>query len=150
MAGGKTYVACRPGMKQAMEKAFAGIDVEVDDNLTTDYEFRERELSFAEALEAEVDKSERFEADPKNAKTFVVPLAEEDHNYCDFLAVRVGEYTRKTEVVDIIKRVKVIYSGDDVNSIATAGAVRAELKKANIDVYSVSVAEGGLTWPDFD
>lgn len=151
MAGNKTYVVCRPGMLQAMQKAFDGMDVEVDDKLTTDYEFRQRELTEIEALEAELDKAEKFEADPKDAVTFVVPMVtcsdnlEADPYVHRYLAVRV-QRNHRHEALDILKDSKPLTSGmgDDmeINVPGTIGALNAALKKANVDVYSISEADG--------
>jgi hypothetical protein len=147
----KTIIACRPGMKQAMESAFAGMKVIVDDTLDKDYEFREEAMTFDEIMEAEISKEERQEADPKNALTFLVPLSVADADDINtweapILAIRVERGPSPYDVTKAIQSVKPTTQGDfpdfEVNVSATIGALRAELKKAGYNVLSISEADG--------
>jgi len=155
----KTIIACRPGMLQQMQAAFAGMEVIVDDALDKDYEFRERQMSLDELLEDEISKEERQEADPKNALTLVVPVAlagDEVANTCwsiPYLVVRVEQGPSKFDVAQVIQSLEPTKTGDfpdyEVNVSATIGALRAALKKAGYNVLSVSEADG-LTQMDTD
>jgi hypothetical protein len=149
----KTIIACRPGMKQQMEAAFAGVEVVVDDKLTKDYEFRERDLDLAEMLEAEIEKEERQDADPKNAYTFIIPLAARTSEFDDggifdvpFLAVRVENSASEVAVMTTIRELKPTLSGsfpdETVNVSATISALKAALRKKDINVLSISQAAG--------
>lgn len=151
MAGNKTYVACRPGMLQTMQKAFDGLEVEVDEKLQVDYEFRERELTEIEALEAELDKADKFDADPKDAWTFIVPMVtcsdnlEADPHSPQYLAVRVqrdGRHEARRVINDLKPLTTGIGDDMEVNVPGTIGALNAALKKADVNVYSISEAEG--------
>lgn len=150
----KTYVACQPGMKAAAEAAFAGLEIVVDDTLTTSpWEFRERPQTLEELMEAELEKEERTEADPKNALTFVVPVFHRRDDVGDvyetipFLSIRVAKGTSGTAVRIIVENLKPTMTGDKygddyrVNVPATIGALSAQLKEAGIQVLSISSTE---------
>lgn len=149
---GKTFVACRPGMKQAMESVFDGLEVVVDDTLVVDYEFRERPMTLDEMMEEEISKEERLEADPKNALTFIVPLhlnAQDVGDACwdlPYLVVRVESNVSTFAVTNVLKELEPTIMGDfpdfEINASATIGSIRAELKKAGVNVLSVSEAYG--------
>lgn len=147
----KTIIRCRPGMKQAMEAAFVGMEVIVDDNLDVDYKFDKRELNALEEIEAQIEEEEKQEADPKNAITFVVPLAVDDDDKADpfgvWLAVRIEQNFSRTDAEREISTVKITKTGDEINAVATAASVRQALKKAGANVLSVSVAQG-IVFPD--
>lgn len=150
----KTIIACRPGMKQQMESAFAGLEVVVDDKLTKDYEFRERDLDLAEMLEAEIEKEERQDADPKNALTFVVPMAVRQSDLGDpeiyldlsFLSIRVENSVSEVSVMSVIRKIEPTLSGsfpdEVVNVSATISSIKAALKKDGVNVLSISPANG--------
>lgn len=149
----KTYIACRPGLQQQMQAAFAGVTVEVDDSLTVDYEFRQRDLTLDEMLEQEVEKEERQDADPKNALTFITPLVRDYDAAVDggwltikYLAIRLERGPSPYDVRKVIADVKPTLTGsfpdEEVNVSATMSAIRAALKKEGYNVLSVSEAEG--------
>lgn len=149
----KTIIACRPGMRQQMEAAFQGMKIVVDDKLTKDYEFRKEAMSLDEILEAEIEKEERQDADPKNAHTFVVPIAARTSVYDDggifdvpFLAVRVENSASTVSVMSAIRALKPTLSGsfpdETVNVSATISSLKAHLKKEGFNVLSISQAEG--------
>jgi len=139
-------------MQQAMQAAFAGLEVEVDDTLTQDYEFRERPMSLEEIMEEEISKEEKQEADPKNALTFVVPLALSEEEVAEdcwnktYLAVRVENNVSRFDVIKVIKATKPSTTGSfpdcGVHVSATIGALKAALKKGGINVLSISEADG--------
>jgi hypothetical protein len=148
----KTFVACRPGMKSAAEAAFHGMEIVVDDTLTSDWEFRERPKTFDEMMEDEISKEERVEADPKNALTFVVPVAlhedavSEDPWNPPYLAIRVESNVSRVDVVKAIRATQPTLQGsypdEEVNVSATIGSLKAALKKAGFNVLSISEADG--------
>lgn len=153
-----TVIACRPGMKQQMEKAFAGMEVEVDDTLVgKDYEFRKRQMTMGEVLEAQISTAERDESDPKSAHTFVVPLvlnfnddARQDIDNTTFAVVRTSSKDYGwTHVHSLIAEVDPTLNGDfpdfTVNVTATISALKAHLTKAGVKVYSVSEGRGITT-----
>lgn len=150
----KTFIACRPGMQATLQAQFAGVDVVVDEALTKDYEFRERELTFSEIMEEELEKEERQEADPKNAVTLIVPCVldadaertNDDWYSAQFLAIRIERGPSIYDLRKIIKDVKPVTTGDFpdeyVNIPATMGALKSALKKAGHNVLSISEADG--------
>lgn len=148
----KTIIACRPGMKQAMESAFAGMKVIVDDKLDKDYEFREEAMTLDELMEQEISKEERQDADPKNALTFIVPLhtsAQDVGDSCwsiGYLSVRCESNVSSYDVVNVLKDLEFTTSGDfpdyEINTSATISSIKAALKKAGVNVLSISEADG--------
>lgn len=148
----KTIIACRPGMKQAMQSAFAGMEVVVDDKLDKDYEFRKRDLTLGEMLEEDLGREERQDADPKNAHTFIVPLLLEEDLLSEYLhdirwlAVRVANDASHGSVVTEIRNFQPTTSGSfpdvEVNISATISGLKAHLKKAGFNVLSISEADG--------
>ena len=144
----RTFIACRPGMQSALQKAFIGIEVVVDDALDKDYEFRERPMTFEEVLEEETSKQERQEADPKNAMTFIVPMATpedlEASGYgAEFLAVRVQAGPSYSTVADAIRGVYATHTEDgSYHWTANMSAIRSALRKAGFNVLSISQASG--------
>ena len=147
----KTIIKCRPGMKQKIQAAFAGMEVEVDDTLDTDYIFAKRELTALEEIEAQIEEEEKQEADPKNALTFVMPLQQDDGKpdpFGTWLTVRIESNFSRVNAEAELSTVKVAYhSPGDINGIATAANVRQVLKKAGANVLSVSLADG-IVFPD--
>lgn len=148
----KTIIACRPGMKQAMEAAFAGMEVIVDDKLAADYEFRKRELTLGEMLEEDLSQEERQDADPKKAHTFVVPLSLAEDEVAEnlwslrWLAVRVENSASHGLVMAEIRNLQPTTQGTfpdfEVNVSATISALKAHLKAAGFNVLSISEADG--------
>lgn len=148
----KTIIACRPGMKQQMEAAFQGMKIVVDDTLTKDYEFRKEAMSLDEILEAEIEKEERQDADPKHAHTFVIPIAARTSHLDDdmwnppYLVVRVQDDASRIGVITAIRALKPTLSGsfpdETVNVSATISSLKAHLKKEGFNVLSISQAEG--------
>lgn len=158
---GKTFIACRPGMQQQMKSAFAGLDVVVDDKLTVDYEFRERNMTLEEIMEEETLKAEQIDLDPRNAVTLVVPLhpkgVVEDAAWMKWAVVRASNKHHRSDVEAAINEAELVirYADpevtlgvdyDDVDVPATLSNIKAALKKAGIEVHSVSAAES-LSWP---
>lgn len=157
-----TVIACRPGMKAQMEAAFAGMEVEVDDNLTapTGYEFRKRPMTMGEILESQISTAEKDESDPKNAHTFVVPLVLNLGNLepgeisdIRFAVVRTSSKNHGwTTVRNLIREVDPHLNGDfpdfTVNVTATMSAIKAHLTKNDVKVYSVSEGDGLTTLKD--
>lgn len=156
----KTYIAVRPGFKQQAEAAFGtDMEIEVDSSLQADYEFRQRELGLADLLEAELESEEgeaARKADPKNAHTFIVPLAEdpeevEDYTYLDYLVVRVDKDAPKHEALQVIQKTQLIWKGEvgdldeRIQARPNINALNAELRKAGIKVHSISLAKN-LVW----
>lgn len=157
----KTYVACRPGFLQAAQSAFAGLDVEVDDNLTTDYEFRERDLGLADLLESELEDEEREaerKSDPKSAHTVIVPLCEDDANvtdhsviellpHLDYLVIRADKNASRALMIETVKKTKMIRTDDGyIQARPNIVALSHAFKKAGIKVHSISACSGGLSW----
>lgn len=150
----KTIIACRPGMQQIMQAQFAGMEVVVDAALTKDYEFRERDQTFEEIMESEIEKEERQDADPKNAITLIVPCVmdadaertNDDWYGSQFLAIRIERGPSIYDIRKVIKDVKPTTAGDFpdeyVNVSATMGALKSALKKAGYNVLSISEADG--------
>lgn len=147
----KTIVACRPGFLKSAEAAFAGMEIEVDPNLTTDYEFRKRELGLADLLEAEMESDERrsaAKADPKNANTYIIPLDPEAldlaNEYLTYLVVRVDKKENFNLVRQVIRDTRLVKEHDDaINIRATTTALADALK--NFKVHSISTCQG-TTW----
>jgi hypothetical protein len=152
----KTIIACRPGFRAQAEAAFQGMEIEVDPNLTSDYEFRERELGLADLLEAELDGEEREaarKADPKNADTYVIPMIPkedgtvdyDDYNYSPYLILRVEKNSE--HILSAIRKINIVTNADDdePNVRATLNALHKDLTKEGFKIYSISVATG-LTW----
>lgn len=147
----ETYVACRPGLLEQMKAAFDGMDVEVEDGLTQDYEFRQRELTGMDLVMAELQDEERMAADPKHAHTFMVPLLVGETSDllgselvdCQWLAVRTQDNVSFLTVQAALVTVKIqtLFDGE-VDVSATISEIRQVLKDAGINVLSVSQAEG--------
>lgn len=149
----KTFVAIRPGFQQAAIAAFgADMEIVIDDTLTQDYEFRQRELGLADLLEAELEGEESQaakKADPKNAHTFVVPLLgpdddlDEEYRHCTYLAVRVD---RKDDMYEAVNRIvdtsPILHDDDRINVKATVTMLHNHLKNEGFKVHSISVVNG--------
>jgi len=140
----KRYIACQPGQRAAVVAAFgSGFDIEIDDTLTTPYEFRERELSEFEKIEAELEQAETFQADPKGADTYVVPIVETEADYeldpwnCKFAVIRAAKGKQGTVSATVRK-----ITANTTTPSASASEIKAALEEEDIDVYSVSVADG--------
>lgn len=154
----RTYLAVRPGMQTVVGKQFPGMEVVVDETLVgSDFEFRKRELSGIELIEAQLEQEEKVAADPKSATTVLVPVVGLDQNEREFwdneghdsdgpafLVIRCASSTPSGRVIQIvgdIRGVKSTRSWDGVETInkgATAANIRAALKDDGIEVYSIS------------
>lgn len=149
----KTFVAVRPGFQQQAIAAFgADMELVIDDTLTVDYEFRQRELGLADLLERELEDEESAaakKADPKNAHTFILPLLrpdetlDEEFKYATYLVIRVDHKEDSSAVKAEIASLPTIFSdGDMINVKATITSLHNRLKNKDIKVHSISVANG--------
>lgn len=150
------FIACSPNMHAAMKAAFSDLEVVVDDTLTNTYEFREKELDFAELMEEELAKAERQDADPKDALTFVVPVVGKHSDldkptFLTYLTVRVQKGTiDPAKVVKVVKKHTptprrdydpLVHSSEYAVS-TIMGDLKAALREKGANVLSISEADG--------
>ena len=154
----KTYIAVRPGMQSSLAAQFPGMEIVVEPGLVGDFEFRKRELSGIELIEAQLEEEEKAASDPRNAKTILVPVIgldqTADEYWADagtdssgspsFLVIRCAPSTpvgRVIQIVGDIRGVKSTQSWNDeeyINKGATGANILAALKAEDIEVYSIS------------
>lgn len=153
----RTYIACRPGMQAAMQAQFMGMEVVVDPQIGADFEFRKRELSGIELIEAQLEEEEKVSADPRRATTILVPVVGLDQDARDFwdseghdsngpsfLVIRCAPSTpagRVIQIVGDIRGVKSTQTWNDeeyINRGATSANILHALKAEDIEVYSIS------------
>ena len=150
------YIVCHPNMKASVQAAFADLEIVVDETVAS-YEFREKELDFAELMEEELEKAEKQDADPKDAVTYVVPVVAK---YSDldnglvlatFLTIRVQRGSiEPSKVVKVVKKQEAIVRKDydplthtSPFAVSTIMAdLKAALREKGANVLSISEAEG--------
>ena len=150
-----TYIACRPGLQSTLAATFGpSMHIEVDNSVTssTGYEFRSKDLEsegLLASFEEEVRKDTLQSADPKNARTVIVPLhidgMIEASEMWDvpYVAVRFQNKDSAGRVHTIISKVKpVLDEEDEVDEALTLGAITDALSDADINVLSASIAQG--------
>lgn len=148
----KRYIVCLPDQRAAVVAAFgSGFDIEIDDTLDRPYEFRERELSEFEKIEAELEQAETFQADPKGADTYVVPVVASDADFemdpwaTTFVVIRASKGKRGT-VESTVRSL----TANTTTPSASASEIKAALEEQDVDVFSVSVAEGMIKFKEED